>query len=261
MGQGLCGLLPERIIELHRGERPLPYTLLDRLIVTALMDRLLSKGRGDVIAGMHQKIWRSPDALRYYSRLENWFKDVFLKQQIEFVSEVQKVAKAGRFQSLCDIGCGMGWLTNYLADHLIGIERFIGLDLNEHQIARNRNLYSNPKLSFVATEAVAWINQQARPGWFFFTYESLIYVPQLELEQLLSKIAKTLAPAAFAIMEVIDKNHDLAKEEPSRPFDSALHLSHNYPELFKRAGYTIQYQAERTEPADARWIWLIATAG
>ena len=260
LGQALSLLLPSRLRQLELGERPLPYALLDRLIGTALMDRLVREGRTEAIAEMHKRIWRRPDVLAYYATTESWFKNRFLTEHVDFVEQLQKVVDEGCYHSLCEFGCGRGLVANYLAGHLEGIEQFVGIDLNEHQIQLNRARFSNPKLSFEATDAVAWINQQTRPGWILFSYESLLYVPQRELERLVSNLAKNLAPAAVAVMEILERNHDLEREPESRPFEGVHHLSHNYPELLKRAGYTIRYQGERNT-GGVRWILLLATVG
>jgi predicted TPR repeat methyltransferase len=230
------------------------------LIATALMDRLLREGRTDVIADMHKSIWKRPDVLAYYATTESWFTNRFLTDHVHMVGEMQKVADERQYHSLCEIGCGPGLLTNYFADQLKGIDRFFGLDLNEPQIELNRTRFTNPKLDFVAADALAWIKQQTRPGWIVMSYESLLYFSQAELEELFVTVANTLAPAALAIMEILDREHDLEREPASRAFDGVLHLSHNYPELLKRAGCTIRYQDERTT-GGVRWILLLATAG
>jgi Methyltransferase domain len=260
LGQALSVLFPNRQDQIQRAERPLPYALLDRLIATALMDRLIRQGRTDIIAEIHKHIWRRPDVLAWYATTEDWFTNRFLTEQVDFVDELQKVVSESKYHSLCEFGCGRGLLINYLASRLGGVQRFIGLDLNEHQIELNRARFSNPKLSFVATDALAWLNQQPQPGWIFFSYDALPYVPEVELEALLNNFRAKLAPTLFAIMEVIDVKHDLERELTSRPFDGVLHLSHNYPELFRRTGYTVRYRDER-RTGGGRWILMLATVG
>jgi SAM-dependent methyltransferase len=260
LGQSLGVLLPDRVKQLEQGQRPLPYALLDRLIATALADRLLREGRTDVIADMHKSIWKRPDVLAYYATTESWFANRFLTEHVDFVEQLQKVADEGEFHSLCEIGCGRGLLTNYFADQLGRIDRFIGLDLNQPQIEMNRTRFTNPKLEFVATDALTWIKQQMRPGWIVTSYESLLYFSQAEIEDLFVTVANTLAPAAFGIIEILDRKHDLEREPASQAFDGVLHLSHNYPELLKRAGYTVRYQDQRTT-GGVRWILILATVG
>jgi Methyltransferase domain len=260
LGQALSVVLPKRQKQIQLAKRPLPYALPDRLIATALMDRLIREGRTDVIADMHKHIWRRPDVLAWYATTEDWFTNRFLTEQIDFVDELQKVVSEGNYHSLCEFGCGRGLLSNYLAGRLDGVQQFIGLDLNEPQIELNRARFTNPKLSFHATDALAWLNQQTQPGWIFFSYDALPYVPKSELEALLNHFSSKRAPALFAIMEVIDAKHDLERDPTSRPFDGVLHLSHNYPELFRRAGYTVRYRDER-RTGGGRWILMLATVG
>lgn len=258
LGQALNVVFPHRHQQLQQGQRPLPYALIDRLIATALMDRLLREGRTDAITEMHKRIWRRPDALAYYTTTEKWFTNRFLSEHIHFIKQLKEVVDGGHYHSLYEFGCGRGLVTNYLAEHLEGIQQFIGLDLNEHQIEMNRVRFSNPKLSFVATDAVAWLNQQTQPGCILFSYGSLMYVLQRDLEHLLSNMAKNFAPAAFAVMEIVAHDHDMEREFESRPFEAVHHLSHNYPALAKRAGYTIRYRDER-ETTGRRWILMLAT--
>jgi SAM-dependent methyltransferase len=259
LGQALSFVLPRRLEQIKQGQRPLPYALIDRLIATALMDRLLREGRTDAILEMLKRIWRRPDALAYYTTTESWFTNRFLTEHIDFIEQLKTVAAGGHYQTLYEFGCGRGLVTNYLAEHLEGIQNFIGLDLNEHQIEMNRIRFNNPKLSFLGTDAVAWLNQQTQPGCILFSYGSLMYVLQADLEHLLNNMAKNLAPAAFAVMEIVGHDHDMDREFESRPFEAIHHLSHNYPALARRAGLTIRYRDERTT-AGRRWIFLLATA-
>lgn len=85
IGQVLSVLLPNRQKQIQRGERPLPYVMLDRLIATALMDRLIREGRTDLIADMHKHIWRRPDVLAWYATTEDWFTNRFLTEQVALV--------------------------------------------------------------------------------------------------------------------------------------------------------------------------------
>jgi SAM-dependent methyltransferase len=258
LGQSLGVLLPDRLKQLQQGQRPLPYALLDRLLATALWDRLLREGRSDVIANLHRSIWKRPDVQAYYETTESWFNNRFLTEHVQIVGEMQKVAANGQYHSLCEIGCGRGLMTSYFADNLKGVDRFFGLDLNETQIEMNRARFTNPKVNFSAGDALAWIKQQTRPGWIVTSYESLLYFSQVELEDLFAYVAKNLAPAAFAIMEILDSKYDLQRETASRAFDGVLHFSHNHPELLRRAGFTIRYQEER-KTGGVRWILLLAT--
>jgi O-methyltransferase involved in polyketide biosynthesis len=116
-------------------------------------------------------------------------------------------------------------------------------------------------LEFVRAEATAWITQNAKPAWFYFSYGGVLeYLTQPQLESLLQWIKNDAAPATFAIAETVGIGHDFEKDPDSEPYGYELSFSHNYRHLFQRAGYTLHYYSERRSEG-IRYVLMVSSVG
>lgn len=258
IGQILAMLMPTIANDFVNGVRPSSTKLRDRLILAYLVENRLRAGRLDELSHLHHQYWQSHLALSAHAELQ---KSAEFRIQLhhELVSKLEEVARIGQHRTLCEIGCGNGWALNYLAGRFETVERFIGLDLSQEQIEIDRSRYRNPKLNFICADALAWIETEGRPGWIFWCHGGVFeYLPQKQLERLLSFVAKSLRPAVFAIAEPLAPDHQLHSEKDSRPFGRELSFSHNHEALFRQAGFLIHYSNDWNNQEGWRLMRLIA---
>ncbi|MBX2821253.1 MAG: class I SAM-dependent methyltransferase, partial [Rhodothermaceae bacterium] len=189
------------------------------------------------------------------------FEEEFLAHNVALIDALEEHLYHEHYDRLYEIGCGHGQVVEYLAERMKTISEFIGMDISEVQIEKNRHYYNHPKISFQAGDAVSWVQEEAKPRSIFLTNGGVFeYFLQEELELMFSHIASKLAPAIVGIIETIGSDHDLAKEHDSLVYGRELAFSHNYPYLMEKAGLSVVYHSERVgtiEHGGGRWIRVL----
>lgn len=261
LGELLTRLLPARAARvLHEGD-PMHFSGLDRWLVAGWVARARRSGDWDALNGLQQRFWAGQGGALFATvgEVAARFEQRFLRHHVGVVDALEREIAAAGFtpQGLCEIGSGNGLALDYLCRRLEGIPRFIGLDLNPEAAVSNRARWSDPKLEFVTGEAVAWLRDQARPGWIYFSNAGVLeYLTEAKLDELLGVLA-TRGPALFALVEPIAPDHDLAGEPGSRTFGAEFTYSHNHPERFRRAGWELRFQDE-VRLGNLRHLLLVA---
>lgn len=165
------------------------------------------------------------------------YKNNFLKQRVPLVKFIKRFLKQKpNFHTICEIGTSNGVFLDYLSKELqnTSIQKFVGIDINQKQIAENRAKYKENKLLlFKYSEAANWIRKSGKAGTIFIGCATFQCFTQEELELLLN-LMKKRAPIALGISESV--NMDLKKDFQSSPRGNTF-FSHNYPYLLKKYGY------------------------
>jgi SAM-dependent methyltransferase len=257
----LASLMSQRATRLSQGQGAPDLSLADRLIIAGLVRRHERQGTLEQLNGLHDWLWSSRQAVAFHeqaqARFQSWWLDTHSAIVQPLRDEIQ--ANPGCYSTLCEIGCGSGLVLADLAQRLPQLERLIGLDLSPEQIERNRARFADmPKLTFESGDAAVWMRDHAQPGTIYFSNAGVLeYFPEAKLRAMLRQIA-ALQPAAFAIVEPIDCQHDLERQFQSRNYGAERSWSHHYPHLFRDSGYTIRWQRE-IGFAGLRWLMLVAT--
>jgi SAM-dependent methyltransferase len=257
----LTSLLPSNSSALLKGQRPLSNSLSDRLTMAYLVDKSLKHGRMSELNHFHEQFWKTPEIVALHAEIEKSFEYWLIGPNAKLIEEIERAIRTHPVSTVCEIGCGNGRALQYLAELLYGPQRFIGIDLSDAQTGINRTRYAGSQLEFVCAEATAWITQNAKPDWFYFSYGGVLeYLAQPQLESLLAWIKNHAAPATFAIAETVGIGHDFEKNPDSEPYGYELSFSHNYRQLFQRAGYTVHYYSEHRSEG-IRYVLIISCVG
>lgn len=161
--------------------------------------------------------------------------DSFLKFRRPLIRQISELLSSNPdYQTICEIGTGKGTFLKCLSEEFPSITRFVGVDLNQHQVMDNKATYRNSRLEFVHAEITDWVKTQCEKGTIFVAVGAFECFSQKELEELLALIHDKISPVAIAISEPI--NLDLENQLISQPRGGAYY-SHNYPYLFKQYGY------------------------
>lgn len=187
----------------------------------------------------------------------------FLRFRLPLVRQLKELVAAApaRYWTLCEIGTGNGLFLQYLSRELPAIQRFVGLDLNSDQIARNRETYAGSSLEFVAGDVDDWLRRHLTTPTVFVAVGTLECFTEGELVEVLRSIRASGVAAAVALCEPV--NIDLRTTTSSRPRGNTMY-SHNYPHLLQATGYTLFRQ--HVEPIDAAVpfydsVAMVATTG
>ena len=221
--------------------------VIDRLMREAIAHHALSQPDQSQLSQLHQDYWRGEQGTLYHEQHRDKFE--FVWGHFSFVLDDLKnlLAQNPQFKTLCEIGTGSGQLLDHLAHELPELDAFIGIDLSPDTIEANRRKYTHPKLTFLADDAKAWIEQNAGPNWVYVTFRGVLeYFTEADLSALLTHIVQQRQPAIFICVEPVDRDHDLETALESRLYGEEFSFSHNYPHLFRQSGFTVLHTSHQT---------------
>ena len=190
------------------------------------------------------------------------FENEFLGHNVTIIDALEEVMKGKHFDRLYEIGCGHGQVLEYLVNRLSAVEEFIGVDISEEQIRKNKAHFSHPKMKFHAADATDWLIENAEAQSIFLTNGGVFeYFLQSELETIFKHIAENCCPAVVGVVETLGSDHNLETEKDSLVYGRELAFSHNYPHLLLEAGFKIVHHSEETGAkthGGGRWIRVLA---
>ena len=180
-----------------------------------------------------------------------WFEKDLADHKIEDIISDRKnlidlldicITKNQGHEVLCEIGTGDGRFLSFLETRYKEINKFIGIDLNERYIQRNKNHYSNKvKLNFVAGQVSDIFDQVLlavdNSPLLLISVRTLTWFTQSEIERLFNLGKASKKDIVFAFSEQNEIN--LKTELTSKIRGDIFFHSHNYPYLLKKAGWCI----------------------
>jgi SAM-dependent methyltransferase len=236
-----------------------PKDRWERLALQALVNGLERRGDTEGIARLQQHYWSAADVVGYHEIVDSRFDTMFLGAHKAIVERLVDAARDAGAHTLCEIGCGSGRVLAHFAAHAPAIDRFIGVDLSPQQVAVNAQRYTDPRITFVADDALAWIDAHGGDRWSFLSYGGVLeYIPQQRLADFLCTVAQR-SPAVFGIVEPLAKDFDPDAERTSRHYGAERSLSHPYPAMFTQAGFSVLWR-EEAEVEGHRFLMLVARA-
>jgi Methyltransferase domain len=253
-GRVLVSLMPRGVLARYQSDfftGQQSESLVGRIIRSELNRQYYAKSDSEQRRLNRERFWGGQAGAEWHEKQRERFtasgpSEDFLKFRRPLVQQIKElIAAAPRYELLCEIGTGNGLFLQYLSRELSGIKRFVGLDLNRDQIARNRQTYAGSALEFVAGEVEAWIRANVTVPTIFVAVGTLECFTEAELVDLLRKIHAARPGAAVGLCEPI--NIDLGSTTDSRPRGNTMY-SHNYPHLLRSSGYALFRQ--HVEPID-----------
>ena len=260
LGNALVYLRPEKARELsanrialvHKNKKYL--TISERLMRATLVKRLEKIQDFDKIAEQNKNFWIKNNATELFSELEDTFYTDFIPN-CTFIFEMLKNELANQpevFDTIVEIGTGNGDVLNYLSTEFPDINRFVGIDLSIDQIELNNVKFAdNKKLEFVACDALDWIKEHGQGNTIFVTSRGVLeYFLEPRLLEMF-KVINGLGKTYFIAIEPNGANHDFNTQPNSQLYGNEPSFSHNYPLLFKKAGFEIWHFSQK--------VWFKAT--
>lgn len=249
-----------RARQLETAKASRTWGAFDRLLRNGLQAKAFHAGDHALLRAMFSQYWaHEADTVEWV--WENRFKDEFLAYNVALIDALEPHLEEGKYQHLYEIGCGHGQVVAYLADRLNSLSSFVGMDISDLQIEKNKKMYRHPKINFQAGDAVSLIKNDAKPGSIFLTNGGIFeYFLQEEVETIFGHVSNKLAPAIFGVIEPVGTDHDLETEFDSLIHGRELSFSHNYPHLMKKAGFNVVYQSEHKgveTHGGLRWIRVL----
>ncbi len=262
LGVALLPLFRKRVSELKAGHLSSTPTLLEDVLLAGLVRSHLQRGTLGELTALSDWFWSNSPAVQFHEFAERRFERFFLEHHVEIVAPIQAAiaARPGAFSTVCEIGCGSGRVLQYLAGALPDVPRFVGLDLSQEQVARNRARYAGQRTEFEAGDGLAWIEQHGSAGWVYMTYGGVLeFFSRQKVVALCSAIASKLAPSLLAIVEPLSDEQTLGTDSDSAPFGAENTFSHDYVSIVQAAGLQIVYRSEQRFD-NQRWLLLVASS-
>ena len=209
------------------------HGLIDRLIRAHLANRL--KADDEALEDTHRDFWRGQPPDGWYRDAERKVTEVYAPSYGPFVDRLADRVAAHPVDRFVELGAGDGSWLDYLSHRIEGAGRFVGVDISELEITRNRARY--PSLEFVHDDIVGWARANASPRTVYHTNSGVLeYLSERSLRQLLAILAARAKDSLLLFIEPLAPDHDLRTEPHSKPWGDELSYSHNYPHWFEVLG-------------------------
>ncbi|UJP66880.1 class I SAM-dependent methyltransferase [Mongoliitalea daihaiensis] len=226
---------------LERGEHP--QGKLERWALSALIINLEKKQDLDGLANLHAKLWSNPQYLSYYDQIVDRNKRGFAMLKEELLAALSTLTTGTHtINRLVEFGCGNGWLLNQLSyiPELHAINEFVGLDINDSQINKNRKAFEeNGKLKFIHGDITAMLKEDLGERTVYFTFGGVLeYLNGKQFEELIQLIADKKS-SALMFFEPIEDAQALESQDQTKVFGVELSFSHPYSNLIRKGGFQI----------------------
>ena len=252
-------LVPWAAHDLDKGLNSGRFVQIKRRILHARTAR--ARAHGDI--GALQKslfqFWRAETSDDYFDKYLDRYETWFLGPHHAIVDQLALLSRSGTYSRLIEVGCGAGQVLEHCAAAMPAVPNFIGVDINPTIIARDREKFAlNPRLQFLAADASVWLQENTQPGTILLTYGGVMeYFSAETLTAMFTTLAQH-GPAAVALVEPVDPNHDLAHDAASHAFGQENSFSHNHEKLLLRAGYKVIFH-KTLRFGGVSWVMLLAT--
>ena len=253
LGDVLIILLPKkarqlsenRITLIHKNKAKL--NIVERLMRYALVQKLEKIEDHNTIAEKNREFWVKNDAIELFKEREDTFKTDFLPNCTFLFDMLKKELsnQSEQFHTIVEIGTGNGDVLNYLSIEFPQINRFVGIDLSPDQIDLNKIRFKeNKKLEFVARDAVDWVKENGQSNTIFVSSRGVLeYFLEQGLQDFLNDINQ-LGKIFFVAIEPNAADHDFKTQPKTQLYGHEPSFSHNYPHLFKSAGFGFWHSSQ-----------------
>jgi SAM-dependent methyltransferase len=251
--------VPRAAREIDSGAPSGKYLRAKRWILYARTARAKSRSDTASLQDNLFKSWRTDAADDYFNRYLDRFEKWFLGPHHEIVDQLTLLSESGRYTRLIEVGCGSGQVLEHCAAAMPGVADFVGVDINASIIARNKAAFAeNPRLTFLAADASTWLRETVSPGTILLTYGGVMEYFRAETLIAMFQSLAAHAPAAVALVEPVDPDHDLQNDTASHIFGGENSFSHNHAHLLREAGFHIRFEKGVTTGQHV-WRMVVAT--
>jgi len=220
-------------------------SITERLMRRAILKKIEKKQDYNTLAALHQNYWTKQGS-DFFEATNNTFEKNFLPD-CSFIFELLKEElsnQSSAFNTLVEIGTGNGNVLEYLSSEFPKINQFIGIDLSTVQIdINNEKFREDTRLEFVASDGFEWVKKYGKQHTIFVTSRGVLeYFTEERLRAFLNEI-HSLGKTIFIAIEPNGTEHNFKTNPGSQPYGPERSFSHNYPKLFKNAGFSLWHKS------------------
>ncbi len=250
IGTVLLPLMPKRAARLADEEFSMSTSgrnIIDACLRVSIARKLLAENGESQLAEYHRNFWIKENSLPYHRGVRQQVVDAFNDHFTFLLDEINSlIAQQPSIDTLVEIGAGGGSLLNLLAEHVEGIDRFIGIDLSPEIIEENKEIYNDARFRWVADNGKTWVEQNGQANTIYLTFRGVLeYFTNDELREMFGRIANEKSPAVYIGVEPMALDHDIATQFDSRPYGTEYTFSHNYPHLLEESGFQVSLTQQK----------------
>lgn len=182
------------------------------------------------------RIWGNLPGSKWHQALETVYSQQkkFIHARMPLIRMI-KWLKPQAFNGIIEVGSGNGWFLNELSKKIDRKISFVGIDVNQHTVARAKNKFKqNKKLTFVTSDLNTYSKTHSLKGKLIVFCFVLEYFSTAELKKLY-KLLKNHSASYCALIERV-ANKKFLREAPIGGFS----YSHDYLKIFTDAGLSIE---------------------
>lgn len=254
IGNLLIFLRPKKAREMSSNRITLIYknkknmTISEIIMRAALVKKLEDIEDYEEIAAINRNFWENNTATELFKETEDGFEKDFLPN-CTFIFDLLKHELNNskyKIETFVEIGTGNGDVLNWLSGEFPKVKKFIGIDLSKNQIQLNKKKFqTNKKLEFIAADVHEWVKEHGTDNTVFVTSRGVLeYFLESKLCELLKNI-KQLGGVYFVAIEPNGGDHDFENSPHSQLYGDEPSFSHNYPGLFKNAGFNLWHFTQK----------------
>ncbi len=244
LGRMVATANPMQVRRLFRSPTVSPQGFTAKAIMFHLRRRAIAECRHGFLARFHKEFWASEHGAAFSGNCDHRFEDLFLAKQQQDYQQLESVLEQFPCSQIVELGANSGLLLQHLTTNLPGIERAIGIDINQEQISRNVAAdHFDPRIQFLCTDGQKWVTENSRPSTLYVTNGGVLeYFRREKLDRMISHIAEHSGPSVFYCSEPVADDHDFNRQTDSIPFGDEFSFSHSYRDVFESNGFRILHQ-------------------
>lgn len=167
-----------------------------------------------------------------------WDVDEFFRTGVEEISGLMRRCAAIGFprrkERALDFGCGVGRLTQPLADHF---DRVVGLDISEAMVRRARELNRHGERCEYVVHDTSTLPFQDDSFDLIYTRIVLQHIPSVQVRAYVREFVRTLRPGGLVVMQVPSHIPWVNRVQPkSLAYDTLHRLGVPHRVLFEKLG-------------------------
>ncbi|WOD44520.1 class I SAM-dependent methyltransferase [Hwangdonia lutea] len=251
IGKLLVFLFPKKAEKLSKKGMTLiinnNLSISECLMREAIFKKTKRKSDVETLARLHSNYWVN-QGHDFFSATNNRLENVVLPEFTFIFDLLEKelTKTPNQFNTLVEIGTGNGKVLEYLSSKLPQLDRFVGIDLSQVQTDNNKDNYkNNPKLEFVASDALDWVNNHGHSNMIVLTFNGVLeYFTEKHVQQLFNNL-NGLGKIIFVAIEPKSIEHDFQAHPNSKIYGFESSFSHNYPKLFENAGFNLWHKSQK----------------
>lgn len=191
---------------------------------------------------LHKNFWSSTES--YFTDYGSRTEGTYIPANKDLIQELTPFLIDNNIQTVCEFGTGDGSWLNYLSQQWEFINEFIGIDISESQIEKNKKTYNH--LTFITADLLDWVKINAKQNTFYHTNGGVLeYLSEDSVKHCIDILKNQGKNSVLLFIEPIYGEYDIERDTKSMVIGYEHSYTHNYVHLLKIAGVDVLHYEEK----------------